>query len=55
MRAKRMTDKQIEQIQELSRQRWNRLVEREERDLLKAVVDEATQATKAAAKPDRQR
>jgi len=45
---RKMTEQQIEQTRELSRQRWNRLVEREERNLVKAVIDEAVAVTKAA-------
>jgi hypothetical protein len=50
MTKRRMSQKQIEQIQELNRQRWNRLVQREEREYAKSVVDEATRITKAAAR-----
>jgi hypothetical protein len=55
MSRRRLTDEQIEDMQELSRQRWNRMVERDERDELRAVVDEATDATKTAARERRQR
>lgn len=44
-----MNDEQIARIQELSRQRWNRMVERDEQALIKSVVDAATAETKKAA------
>ncbi len=53
-RPRKMSDAQIEAVQERSRQAWNRMVERDEQDLLKSVVDEATAATKAAAQKGRQ-
>ncbi len=48
-----MSDAQIETVRERSRLAWNRMVEREEQEFLNSVIDEATDAAKAAARERR--
>lgn len=52
-RPRKMSDAQIEAVQENSRRAWNRMVERDEQDEIRSVVDEATGITKDAARRNR--
>ncbi len=52
-RPRKMAPAQIEAVQENSRRAWKRMVERDEQDELRAVVNEATDVAKAAARERR--